>query len=280
MTKEEIRAAIFDLSEEERHSLLAEFLVDLVVDDINFSRKELLDNKQGCCPHCQSTNYRKHGMDKGSQRYKCKDCGRTFTEFTGTWMAHLHRKELVEEYLKLMEEELSLDKIKNRLKINKKTAFDWRHKILSACEHQSSDSFNGITESDETFISYSEKGSHNLNRKPHQRGNTSKQRGISDDKVSVIVTADRASQFDFTVVRRGRIRKKDIDNAIGSLTSSQTILCSDSHVSYKGYAIDKGIEYHPLRSDMKQRVIKGIYHIQHVNSLHSHLKRWLTNRFY
>jgi len=68
--------------------------------------------------------------------------------------------------------------------------------------------------------------------------------------------------------------------AIGSLISNQTILCSDSHVSYKGYAIDKGIEYHPLRSDMKQRVIKGIYHIQHVNSLHSHLKGWLSNRFY
>jgi len=29
---------------------------------------------------------------------------------------------------------LSLDKIKEKLKINKKTAFDWRHKILSALE--------------------------------------------------------------------------------------------------------------------------------------------------
>ncbi len=94
------------------------------------------------------------------------------------------------------------------------------------------------------------------------------------------MTADRARQLDFTVARRGRIRKKDIDRAIGALTTSQTILCSDSHVSYKGYAIDKGIEHHPLRSDMKQRVMNGIYHIQHVNSLHSHLKKWLSNQFY
>jgi len=157
MTKEEIRAAIFDLSKEERFSLLSEFSIYPVEDSINFSRKELLDNKQGCCPHCKSLNYKKHGMDKGSQRYKCKGCERTFTEFTGTWMAYLHRKDLAEDYLNLMEEELSLDKIKNRLQINKKTAFDWRHKILSACEQQNSDSFNGITESDETFIPYSEK---------------------------------------------------------------------------------------------------------------------------
>src|SRR5699024_11520397 len=140
---------------------------DLTVAGRGRIRKKDIDNAIGSL-----TSYRKHGMDKGSQRYKCKDCGRTFTEFTGTWMAHLHRKDLVEDYLKLMEEELSLDKIKNRLKINKITAFDCRHKILSACKQQSSDSFNGITESDETFIPYSEKGSRNLNRKPHKQGNT------------------------------------------------------------------------------------------------------------
>jgi len=46
-------------------------------------------------------------------------------------MSGIHKKELVGEYLKLMEQELSLDKIKSILGINKKTAFDWRHKILS-----------------------------------------------------------------------------------------------------------------------------------------------------
>ncbi len=51
-----------------------------------------------------------------------------------------------------MEQELSLDRIKECLKINKKTAFDWRHKILSGLEHTDQGNFKGITESDDTFF--------------------------------------------------------------------------------------------------------------------------------
>lgn len=122
-------------------------------------------------------------------------------------MAHMHHKDLVEDYLKLMENELRLDKIENHLNINKKTDFDWRHKTRSACEQQSSNPFNGITESNKTFIPYSEKGIRNLKRKPNRRDGASKQKGITDDKVYVIVTADRTSQLYFTIARRERIRK-------------------------------------------------------------------------
>ena len=74
-------------------------------------------------------------------------------------MAGLHKKDKVDDYLTLMMEEKSLDKIKDALKINKKTAFDWRHKILSSLADSDGDDFTGITESDETFFLKSEKGS-------------------------------------------------------------------------------------------------------------------------
>lgn len=83
-----------------------------------------------------------------------------------------------------------------------------------------------------------------------------------------------------TVATKGRIKKVDIENAIGSMLTTKTILCSDSHVSYKGFAIDNNIEHHPLRSDLKQRVKDGIYHIQHVNSTHLRVKKWIDNRFW
>lgn len=42
----------------------------------------------------------------------------------------------------------------------------------------------------------------------------------------------------------GRIKKIDIENAIGSrIHKDQTILCSDAHVSYKGFAIDNNLEH-------------------------------------
>lgn len=243
-------------------------------------RRTILDNKQGCCSHCGHTKYVKFGKDKGAQRYKCKACHRSFTEYSGTWMAGLHQKEKIDDYLQLMLEEKSLDKIKEMLSINKKTAFDWRHKILSSIESVDKDSFTGITESDETFFLHSEKGKPKSDGKSRKRGGSSSKRGINSDHIAVIVTQDRKHQIDLTVATAGRLKKVDIDKAIGARISNQTILCSDSHVSYKGFAIDNQIEHHPLRSDLKQRVKKGVYHIQHVNSTHNRLKKWIDNVFW
>ncbi len=64
------------------------------------------------------------------------------------------------------------------------------------------------------------------------------------------------------------------------MLTNKTILCSDSHVSYKGFAIDNNIEHHPLRTDLKQRVKDQIYHIQHVNSTHNRIKKWIENKFW
>ena len=43
------------------------------------------------------------GINKGVQRYKCKGCNCTFTSFTGTWMAQIHKKDKLADYLKLMQ---------------------------------------------------------------------------------------------------------------------------------------------------------------------------------
>jgi DNA-directed RNA polymerase subunit RPC12/RpoP len=56
-------------------------------------RGDALDNHRAECPHCQSGHYIKNGTDKGSRRYKCKECKRGFTEYKGTWVAGLHKKE-------------------------------------------------------------------------------------------------------------------------------------------------------------------------------------------
>ena len=280
MDKATIKSALLSLSVEERKSLLAEIENEAKQDSpVIGNRRDLLNNKIGCCPHCNSKKYRKHGIDKGSQRYYCNNCKRTFTEYSGTWLAGIHKKELVEPYLKLMEQELSLDKIKVNLGINKKTAFDWRHKVLSGLENVDKGNFKGVTESDDTFFLQSSKGRKLEDRPPRKRGGSASKRGINNEQVAVIVTADRDRELDLTVARFGRIKKIDIERAIGPRVSKETILCSDSHVSYKGFAIDNEIEHHAIRVDLKQFVKQKVYHVQHVNAIDSRLKKWLEYQF-
>ena len=154
MTYNEVLSAAQSLSESERQSLvqalsMAKHCEATVPESSHLSA---LLEKQGCCPHCGGNRYYRFGKDHGTQRFKCKDCGRTFTEYTGTWQQKLHKKGLVKAYMHLMSEQKSLDRISAALHINKKTAFDWRHKILRSLKQDEGGSFSGITESDENIL--------------------------------------------------------------------------------------------------------------------------------
>jgi len=281
MDIEEIKKQILALPLGDRQRLLREVEETVKVPKVQASRRHQLDNRMGNCPHCGHKKYVRFGKDKGAQRYKCGSCRRSFTEYTGTWMAGLHKKDKVDDYLTLMMEEKSLDKIKDTLKINKKTAFDWRHKILSSLADSDSDDFTGITESDETFFLKSEKGKEIVGRKPRKRWGTSAKRCVNNEHVAVIVTQDRKSNLDLTVATMGRIKKSDIDAAIGQrIKKDKVILCSDAHISYKGFAVDNGLEHHALKAVIKQHTKNGVYHIQHVNSTHNRVKKWLDGVFW
>lgn len=39
----------------------------------------------------------------------------------------------------------------------------------------------------------------------------------------------------------------------------------------------KGLEHYRIKSDGGKHVIKGLYHIQNVNGLHSRLKQWIDH---
>jgi transposase-like protein len=45
------------------------------------SRCDALINKQEKCPHCGGFRYYRYGKWKDTQRFKCKDCCKTFSEF-------------------------------------------------------------------------------------------------------------------------------------------------------------------------------------------------------
>ncbi len=248
-------------------------------DYLSFRREQLL-NKQVGCPQCKSHKYYPFGKDMGSLRFNCKECQRTFTEHTGTWMAGIHKKELINDYLELMSQEKSLDKIKTALAINKKTAFNWRHKILSSLEEVQNGNFNGIVESDESFFRHSDKGKKSLERIGRKQAGSSSTRGISSDQVAVIVTADRKGAMGLSVATLGRISKADIEHAIGIRIEKDAILCTDGHVNYNGFAKDNQLSLVVMRSNLKQHVKIGIYHIQNVNSLHNRMKKWIDLTFW
>ena len=126
------------------------------------------------CPKCQGDSIHKWGIVSGLQRYRCKNCGRSFNSLTGTSMARLRKKDMWLEYSKALADNLSLGKAAEQCGIDRTTAFRWRHRLLQT-PSQSQDRCSGITEMDETCFRESFKGKKVVHREPRKQCWHSKQ---------------------------------------------------------------------------------------------------------
>jgi transposase-like protein len=237
------------------------------------------------CPHCDSHFVMRFGKyviktrigEVKRQRYRCKACRQTFNDLTNTPLQRTKRPHLWVRFIECMIVGYSLRKCAELLhdEVTHVTLFYWRHKILAALKQDPTETFQGIVEMDETYFLYSEKGKRNISeRKSRKRGGKAKYRGISNDQICVLVARDRQKMTYSGVLGRGRIRTTKLDEAIDSQLSGSNVLCTDSWRAFSSYANSKGLDHYRFKSDRKQRV-KGVYHIQNVNSYHSCLKKWL-----
>lgn len=64
-------------------------------------------------------------------------------------------------------------------------------------------------------------------------------------------------------------------NQKGEYIHSSALLCTDTATNYKKFAKITGLHHETVNERQKQRVKKGIYHIQHVNNFHNRLKKWM-----
>ncbi|WP_078411288.1 IS1595 family transposase [Priestia abyssalis] len=287
MVLKEIIEEIEKLSAADQHRLKEFFIKSLT----SYSASEPVlkevserKHKDGyTCTHCHSNNavrFGKYSVKVGMktmerQRYRCKNCRKTFTDVTNTplYRTHLPHKWL--DFVQCMIEGYSLRKASEIINVHFVTLFYWRHKLLSALKQMDFEQFTGIVEMDETYFLYSEKGKRKIiGRKSRKRGGVSKYRGISKEQVCVLIARDRQKSTYSKVLGQGRIVKSRLDKAIGSKLSVSNVLCTDAWRAFKTYAIEKGLEHYRFKSDGKERV-RGLYHIQNVNNYHSRLKGWI-----
>lgn len=93
--------------------------------------KEMRFSKGKVCPHCKEEDILRNGKYNNKQRYICKNCRKTFTDFTNS--ATYNSKKTLDKwikYAKCMLNGYSIRKCAEIVEINIATSFFWRHKIL------------------------------------------------------------------------------------------------------------------------------------------------------
>lgn len=279
MAIEELIAGFKQLSADQQHEVVNILYRHLVHGETGISAlktesDKLLGEK---CPHCGSKSYFANGRLKGVHRYRCKECGKYFNEATGTALEGLHKKDKFSKYLWCMFMSYSIRKCASETGISIPTSFNWRHKILGSLSAISDDDFRFVCESDDVFFLYSEKGNRNLARKPRYRGGRARTAGITNDHVAVIVTCDRVGSQAMQVSGRGRIRRKDVEKALGGKIRKDTVFCTDAHRSYSAFAKHQDLEHHKIKVGTRGYTKDQVYHVQTVNSKVSRLKTWIRD---
>lgn len=248
----------------------------LTVDKFVENLRDKRFRKGFACPHCNSDEIIRYGVRVGRQRYKCKDCSKTYSDHTHTPFRGTRYPEKWIPFMEHMVNGLSIRRSAKILCVAASTVFHWRHKILTALKRMGQDEFEGLLEVDETYFLYSEKGNKSIiGRKPRKRGGSSKYRGISREQVCVVVARDRTKKTLARVACTGQVSKVKAAILLKPYVGSVSSVCSDANSTWRGFAGDNGIDHIELNATKKQRVIRKIYHIQNVNAFHGRLKKWM-----
>lgn len=257
------------------------------------------------CPHCAakaSLGYIvKRGMCRGSQRYKCKACGKYFVPTTNTAFEGSRKSAATwRKFIKMTISGNSLHECAAECSIAYQTAFTWRHKVLNAFRvHQSYTLMSGRVEMDEMLIPISYKGNrvkgaigtHRVKphgetlipRKAYKRGSDNKSLSSKNKACVVCLVEDGNKAFFGTVPGTGYMQPHMLDAVVGKHVKKESALMMvDYYRVTLNYLEENNYKYLKLASntsenpsDHKPEII-GQFHLQHVNALHRHIRRFLA----
>lgn len=197
--------------------------------------------KNRVCPHCQGTDVVLHGKDRNQrQRFKCRECGRTYNILTGTPMARARKPEKWGKYLSFMMDHVSVRKIVAAgIGVSHVTVWRWRHRFLKAAANDNGAMLSGVIEADETFFLRSFKGHRGWMKgaPPEQRaarpsGWGATKRGLSSEQVPILTALDNAGGIYEAILSS----RKDIEAALDGRIEPGSVLCSDGAAAYLAVA--------------------------------------------
>ena len=253
-------------------------LEEYLLENIDKQKQDIIEvalDKICECIHCKCSKIIKWGNSKEVQRFMCKKCNRTFTHKTGSILHQLKKVDGFVKYSMLMFSEgiNDLGTLAKRIGVSGKTALDWRHKILISLGSEAP-VFKKTVEMDGVWFRYSQKGRKGL-KYSRKRGKSSHQ-GDSGFQSKVLIAKERKGVLDMSLIKIGRLSKKDIERRLSGKFETTSILVSDKHRSISSFANSENIKHESFKAS--EHVRDKIYHVQTINNIAGSLDTNINRR--
>lgn len=83
------------------------------------------------CPHCGGSVLYRHGATRcGEQRFRCRDCRRTFTRFSSRFGGLIRKRSAFSRYLGMFHHARPVREDAKKLGVAPSTVWRWRHQII------------------------------------------------------------------------------------------------------------------------------------------------------
>jgi transposase-like protein len=234
------------------------------------------------CPRCGSRQIVRFGKRGGTQRYRCKACARTFTDFTGTILHGLRRRDLWLDFCRCLMEGLSVRETAAELGISKNTSFAWRHRAISAlASADSTDMCRGIVELGQWPLLLSFKGSRvpdnalmdgirpSIRRHHRVYGHLIPR----SRQITMLVAVDRTGRVRAEVAPRG----ENMTPTLARIVMSSAELCAPRWGSRFrfGAGWPGGVHWVGPYGEWRGRAGGPLYHVRNANRLIHYFAEWM-----
>jgi transposase-like protein len=166
------------------------------------------------CPRCSSEEVGRWGGFSGRRRYRCRSCGRTFSDLTATPASYLKKLELLRPYAGCLRHSLSVRAAARTTGISPSTAFRWRHRLLPGLDAHHGETLTGTVELSARRVPESCKGQRKLGRPARRRGPALGARTRAA-KTAVAIAVDRAAHVVTGAAPYGWVRRLDLEEFVG-----------------------------------------------------------------
>lgn len=238
---------------------IAEELEKLQLSEVE--RKLLEAGVNSTCPYCGSDKIVKRGRDVNFQRYLCKDCQKSFTAVTNTFLENTNFPWKV--WVKIMEMTIhneSIADMVNQLEVDYGylgltdiTVLLARHKILYAVSLLPQPVLTGVIQIDETFFRESQKAAKELvnyipsvaeYRKPRYGVQPSLLGTMGSEFSNVPVAIDSSGHMVAKVACLGRLTIEIFTDLFHEHIDKPAYICTDANPIYQRYCKLFGIPHY------------------------------------
>ncbi|MFA6940584.1 MAG: transposase [Clostridiaceae bacterium] len=176
------------------------------------------------CPHCGSKDINKFGFFNGKQRYRCKECRKTFNLYTKTLLSWSHYKDKWESFIETMGKDMSLRQAEQQIGVSYSALFYWRHKIMSILNEEIDSRLHGTLELMDLKLKYLDKY---RNRKEEENFNAG-----GDQNVIFAFLYQRDNRLNSYIYKERKGPKPFIDELSDNIDEN-SIICLYSNYPFR-----------------------------------------------